>query len=255
MAADSEEPTTNSAPSKGFVTALAAVFLLLVLVVGLAIVLTAGDDGEKSGDPDRTPATSGTGTPTASTTEEVVVPGEFVTLPKPTRSTNGYPTGYPHTSEGATATSAAAGIAGSTLDYTTAADAIDAYMLPPVNAEAIGEAIVTQARTDMGIALPGTPPVGADLSSELVAVKWKELSSSRVAVWTAARLKRHYADGRIETVPVVTKAIMRWSKSRWWTELDGDPGAGPAFAEPGTQAFKDAGWAVVKNDDWMGGLS
>lgn len=246
----------ESRPSKGFMTGLAAVFLLLVLVGGLAIVLTSGD--EEGADPDE-PGTAATGgTPTgspSSSSSGVVVPDEFVTLPASTSSTNGYPTGYPRTPEGAAATSAATGVAGSTLDYQTATNAIDAYMLPPVDAEAVGEAIVTQARTDMGLALQGDPPLTADLSSELVAVKWKELSSSRVAVWTAARLQRRDVDGRVETVPVVTKAIMRWSKGRWWTELEGDPGAGPPFAEPGTQAFKDAGWAVVKNDDWLGSLS
>lgn len=254
----SDTGSDESRPSKGFLTGLAAVFLLLVLVGGLAIVLNSGDEdsGGPGGGPDSTATIGGTpaGSPPTSSSG-VVVPDEFVTLPTSTSGTNGYPTGYPHTPEGAAATSAANGMAGSTLDYEAATDAIAAYMLPPVDAEAVGEAIVTQARTDMGLALQGDPPVGVDVTSELVAVKWKEISSSRVGVWTAARLQRRFVDGRVETVPVVTKAVMRWSKGRWWTELEGDPGAGPAFAEPGTQAFKDAGWAVVKNDDWLGGLS
>ena len=235
---------------------------MVAAVAALAIVLViTSDDAEDQAappGPGTTPSATAT-TPDpgggAENDEGSAAPSGLVTLPKPGGELEGYPINYPRTPEGAAATAAAYARASATLDYSDALLTMRAYVTG-VDDEEIADALVTVNRQLMDIPLPGDPPLGAEYRVEIEGIKWREIEPGEVVdVSTQFRGTLVSEDGSTEEVTSTGRAArMVWAGNTW--RLDGsNDGEGPdeRYAEPGSAEFVDAGWLIIRNEDWTNG--
>lgn len=229
---------------------------VVVALVVMIIVIIATRPHHKDTGGGHNPAPSAS--PSASSSYNPLA-AQFVTLPKPTGSTAGYPTIYPHTEEGAVATVLAHSIAASeTLDYDPATTVASAYLHnSPYASEKVGEIAVSAIRKQMGLPLTGVAPSGATVKVAIDGVKWRT-EGADVVVSVDSQTTFTMPDGSssvYQGASVAAAAV--WIGNRWWIDGDRADVSGTEqqdYLQPGTSAFVNDGWKVIKNSDWTGGL-
>ncbi|NYI81211.1 hypothetical protein [Nocardioides panzhihuensis] len=242
-----------------FVTAAIGGLLVIVIVLAAALVFS-NRDGAPTSDPTGggDPATSGSPASTAP-----AVPEGFVTLPAPATSENGYPIGYPHNDEGAAAFVAAYEVSQvALLDYDKAESWAPLYIAPTaeMSYSDVAENLVTLQRKNLGVELNGPAPAGPSAAAELEGIKWEAVATDVYLVSVSMSVELTKGDGSTSEVPVATGAVVYWEGDRWWIDLTGsrlpdlEELEAPQYAKPGTAAYTQAGWQVVKNSDWKGSL-
>lgn len=224
-----------------WVSALVVAGLVLAVIIIVATSDHNNGDGSPSADPSSTPTASGSDTQQA-------LPSGYVRLPRPTSTTAGFPTGYPHTPEGAAAYAAAYDRSVTSLDYATASSAYKAYVRG--GSSQYAAAGVAAYRQTVKLSPNGTPPKGSRVTLTVLGVKWTEkVDRVDVAVDFKTDFKvppRTTATGTAaHTVPVV------WRDGRWWVAGGIAKTTNVAYAAPGTAGYAQAGWNAIQNDDWM----
>lgn len=234
-----------------FVTAAIGGLLVIVIVLAAALVFS-NRDGDPTSDP------TGGGDPSGSTTTDAAVPDGFVTLPAPTKSENGYPVGYPQTPEGAAALVAAFEVAAATaLEYDSGTGVANAYLYSnaaEVTREEFANGIVTANRQDLGIPLNGKVPPGPAVDMTIEGIKWKDQGSGRVLVSYLFSAQLTNLDGTAATRTGAAAIPAVWAEGRWWTDPAGPGATELDYAAPGSAAYADAGWQIIKDDAWRGTL-
>ncbi|GAB2864565.1 hypothetical protein [Nocardioides pacificus] len=231
-----------------------AVFVLIV-VVGLVLVLVSpgGDDESDNAGPSGGETSEVATTPTEGVESEGA-DSAFVTLPQPTQMTDGYPTHYPQTPEGAAATAAAFQAAGGALEYDQMYAAQKAYVTGQGDLQGVSDRLVLGGRELLGVPASGPVPAGVGMTVELEGVKWREVDDTRVIVALSTQIDYTTADGTTQTVNSAGAVPIVWKDGRWWAEGGaGDAPPEETYLKPGTPEFEAAGWRVVRNNDWLGG--
>lgn len=235
---------------------IAAIFIVAIVIAAIVIVVGGDDDTGPETKPSPSASASADGTAPADPLD-----GEFVTLPAPTSNTDGYPTHYPQTPEGAAATVLAYATASAeTLEYSTEAKVLGAYLkgLPSgMTVESLADSSVSAVRQELGFDLSGSAPAGAAADVSIDGVKWRGGENGEVIVSGQAITTYTLPGGETKTwkqAGVLGAAV--WSDGRWWidgtAEVAGTEGA--EYAKPGSNAYVQGGWKVIKNTDWTGGL-
>lgn len=230
-----------------------AVFMLIVLT-GLVLVLVSpggGEDSEEAG-PEKGETSEVASTPTNDPDDGAE--SGFVTLPQPADFTDGYPTHYPQTPEGAAATAAAFQAAAGVLDYDQMYAAQKAYVTGQEDLRGVSDRLVIGGRELLGVAVSGPLPAGVGMTVELEGVKWRQVDSTHVIVSLSSQIEYTTADGTTQAVPSAGAVPIVWRDGRWWAD-EGAEGSPPeeTYLEPGTPEFEAAGWKVVRSTDWLGG--
>ena len=231
-----------------------------VAVLAVVLVITGNDDGDQAAQPESetTPSSVSTTPDPGGGAENdggSSAPSGFVTLPRPGGEVQGYPTNYPRTPEGAAATAAAYTRAAAAIDFREAERAVRAYT-SGVDVQDAADAMVQVNRDIMQLPLGGDPPLGASAETEIEGVKWREVEPGEVVdVSTQFRWSFVGENGGTDQF-VGAGAPLRvvWSEDAW--RVDGESyGDGPdeKYAEPGSETFADAGWLVIRNEDWTNG--
>jgi len=234
-----------------------AAAVVVVALVGMAIAIYVTRDHSDSHSSTAEPSTSTSPSTSASAPADPLA-GQYVTLPRPTGQTFGYPTQYPHTATGAAATALAYFTAmESALDYDTATNVAKAYMTNlPFSYEKAGDSIVSLSRSSAKIPLNGSPVAGITTDVAIDGVKWTTNADGRVVVLAEVHPTWTKPDGTVREAKVAAPiGTFVWKQGRWW--LDGSAqtsGVEEAYQEPGTDGFVAAGWQIVRNSDWSGGL-
>jgi hypothetical protein len=242
------EPKKRSA----FITALALMFLGVVLIVSVLVLVLHKNSGSDDG------ATAAPSTPAAPSTSPPSEAGpgvDAIDLPAPTGQTNGYPTGYPNTPEGAVAYSAASQVAaGSTLEYDEVERILRTYIKPPFAYRQVANEGTMGQRQRLGIAVSGAADPNAFRQVDVQGVKWRVLSPGRVEVAVDTEITYTKPDGSTLLQQFASTGRVVWSGGRWWADATYDAPNKPAYAAPGSRGFVRAGWKLIRSDEWRGDL-
>lgn len=240
----------------------ASAVFMVVVVLGLVFVLLpigeddSTDSGAGSDTGDTTAPVDTPDEPTSPPTddESPVTPSGFVTLPAPTSKTLGHPTGYPHTPEGAAALVASFASAAFRPDYGDQGDVVTAYTTDQPDPKSLGDQMAATGREIMKIPLNGPAPRGATVQGTLDGIKWKASSGDRVDVAVNMTYTFTNSDGQQWQSQMAYWSTAVWRNGRWWVWQQLGPKSLPEleYVAPGSRAFEDDGWKVVRNDDWTG---
>lgn len=235
----------------------ASAVVVLVVVLGLVFVLLdiGGDDDQKAG-PTQQPSPgvgSSSGAPTSP--PEDLAPGGFVDLPAPVKATEGYPTHYPQTPEGAAATAAVSAMAVLSLDYEELGTILPLYITGIDLDQSSADAIVSKFRTDMGLPLSGPPPAGAGVAAEIEGIKWRVVDDTHVVVSYQERITFTVPGQAEQNGTGAATASMVWVDGRWFVDGTVPDPKTEVYSEPGSEQFVNDGYNVIRNLDWAGGLS
>lgn len=237
---------------------IAAIFVAVIVILAVVILINGHGDGEPKSKPASTPSASAS---TGTAASDDPMKQQFVTLPTPTKMTNGYPTYYPHTTGGAVATVLAFSMASSqTLDYSEATKVVDTYAtgLPAgMSSSQLANASVAQIRKQLKLPVGGDAPAGASAKVTIGGVKWRTGPGSDITVSGDVSTTYTLPSGETSTYTnAVVLGAAKWVKDRWM--LDGSAGVAGSestdYVEPGSAAFINGGWHVITNSDWTGGL-
>ncbi|SOD67431.1 hypothetical protein SAMN06297387_13115 [Streptomyces zhaozhouensis] len=193
-------------------------------------------------------------TRTVEPSEDYTAPDEWVRLPAASGETDGLPTGWPQTPEGAVALVAASSRNSWTWDEEQIARGIRAYtsdheqdaLLSMVDGSAAG------IRELVGLPPSGRPPEDASLSATVIGVQWEEMSEDEVRVSALVRIVFTPGGGvdvRTQVHSTVNDAV--WENDDWKVRTVSPEvvqGA-PEAAELGSQEFIDAGWIALQEGD------
>lgn len=223
--------------------------VIVAILVALAAVLVIRNHGDKTG------ANAPAAPSPPAVPSSAAVPKGYAALPAPTGMTNGYPTKYPHTPEGAAAVLAGyITVTMTTLSYDEMQTAVNAYVQEPVS-ESHAQQAAGAARSVWKIPVTGDVPMGTEVTFEISGVRWQESAGTDEVVSLEGLLTYHAPSGEVrQSKYVIIDARVTWHGGRWVVPLTSNGGHTGEWAEPGTAAFNRAGWRIVTVDAWKGGV-
>ena len=178
-----------------------------------------------------------------------------ITLPAPRGESEGFPTNFPHSPQGAVAAMAAMLKAAWTLDELQARRASAVYASPQIRDMAVegGASTARELRKQLGLPLAGDAPQGAFVNVATLATRWQEVSSDKVKVAMMVQVDSGLSPQVTPRSKLLTiSGIWLWDpavRGGDWVFTKGSANeVVPQLAEPGTPEFVAAGWIAIQQE-------
>ncbi|WP_129841111.1 hypothetical protein [Streptomyces sp. RFCAC02] len=247
-------------------TILVLAGLVVLLASGLlGALLFGGGSGEDGGSGAAPAASSSSAGPdgddddgsveTLPPSDGYTAPEQYVQLPVGSGETEGLPTGFPHTPEGAIAVLVSSSRYASSWDPEEIRRNIRVYATEDDKDEllALADQGAQVMRSHVGIPETGPIPPGATVNSWVIGVQWEELSADHVRVSTLVRLTYSAGEGEERHTELISATgDVVWEDGDWKNtpvspEIASD--APEVGGDIGSQGFIDAGWIAIREGD------